>query len=91
MQWCERAARTVLPAIRREAVRVLVSMGKSRKEAARILGVTPAAVSQYLKGKRAKVELTPEEKEEIARMVKEGKESELCELCKRVAKRMEGG
>lgn len=47
--------RYILPAIRRELARILIQEHKlSQKEAARILGLTEAAVSQYRHSKRAK-------------------------------------
>ncbi len=43
----------ILPAVRRELARILVEeRGFSRRAAAKVLGVTPAALSQYLSGKR---------------------------------------
>ncbi|MHA2366372.1 MAG: transcriptional regulator [Candidatus Hodarchaeales archaeon] len=48
----------VLPTIRRELTKTLKSMGKLRqKEIAKILGITEAAVSQYIKGTRGVLEL----------------------------------
>ncbi|MBI2652395.1 hypothetical protein HYX00_02920 [Candidatus Woesearchaeota archaeon] len=47
--------RYILPAIRRELARVFIQEHKlSQKEAAKILGLTEAAVSQYQHSKRAK-------------------------------------
>ena len=47
--------RYILPAIRRELARIFVQEHKlSQKEAAKILGLTEAAVSQYQHFKRAK-------------------------------------
>ena len=43
----------VLPAIRRELAYCLKAQGKSQKDIAVILGVTGAAVSQYMSSKRA--------------------------------------
>lgn len=50
----------LLPVIRKELATVLVKEeGLSQKEAAKLLGVTEAAISQYFKDKRAKeVKLT---------------------------------
>tara|TARA_Y100000310_G_C20124537_1_gene553020 strand:+ start:178 stop:546 length:369 start_codon:yes stop_codon:yes gene_type:complete len=42
----------LIPAIRRELAKILVSKGKSQKEISEILNLTESAVSQYLKGKR---------------------------------------
>lgn len=47
--------RYILPAIRRELARVFIKEHKlSQKEAAKLLGLTEAAVSQYQHSKRAK-------------------------------------
>ena len=47
--------RYILPAIRRELARIFIEEDKfSQKEAASILGLTDAAVSQYQHSKRAK-------------------------------------
>ena len=47
--------RYILPAIRRELARVFIQEHKlSQKEAAKMLGLTEAAVSQYQHSKRAK-------------------------------------
>lgn len=47
--------RYILPAIRREFARIFIQEHKlSQKEAAKILGLTEAAVSQYRHSKRAK-------------------------------------
>jgi predicted transcriptional regulator len=42
----------ILPAIRRELSIALKEQGKSQKEIAQLLGVTEAAVSQYISAKR---------------------------------------
>jgi predicted transcriptional regulator len=51
----------ILPAIRRELTRALKALGKPQKEIAQLLGVTEAAVSQYLSAKRASEVQFPEE------------------------------
>jgi hypothetical protein len=43
----------ILPAIRRELSLALKEQGKSQREIAKLLGVTEAAVSQYISKKRA--------------------------------------
>jgi len=50
----------ILPAIRKELVRVFKTKGKNGKEIAGLLGLTPAAVSQYGKDKRGGAELPQE-------------------------------
>jgi len=44
----------IIPAIRRELAKSMKKLGIKQKKIAEILGVTNAAVSQYLKEKRAK-------------------------------------
>ncbi len=44
----------ILPAIRKELVVALKETGKSQKDIAKLLNITEAAVSQYVKEKRAK-------------------------------------
>ena len=43
----------LIPSIRRELTKILISKGKNQKEVSKILGLTESAVSQYLNGKRA--------------------------------------
>ena len=43
----------VLPALRRELAVCMKEFGKSQKEIAKLVGVTEAAISQYLSSKRA--------------------------------------
>jgi predicted transcriptional regulator len=50
---CEQALWYILPQIRADIARELISRGMSQKEAAQRLGITPSAVSQYLSKKRA--------------------------------------
>ncbi len=56
----------ILPALRRELTVCMKEQGKSQKEIAGLLGVTEAAVSQYLSSKRAMdVEFSKKIKAEI--------------------------
>jgi uncharacterized protein len=50
---CEHAIWYILPQIRADIAKRLVKGGMNQKEAAEKLGVTAAAVSQYLNSKRA--------------------------------------
>jgi predicted transcriptional regulator len=43
----------IIPAIRRELAKAMLRMGLKQKEIAGKLGVTDAAISQYMKSKRA--------------------------------------
>ena len=54
----------ILPAIRKKVALKLVKRGLSQKKVADIMGVTEAAVSQYKKSKRAKVEIFDQNLEE---------------------------
>lgn len=62
----------IIPAIRKELSRILTSeYGMTFEEAGKLLGITKAAVSQYLSNKRAsKFKLTPEMKKEIVKSAK---------------------
>ena len=61
----------IIPAIRRELVKDIIKLGLNQKKIAEILGVTPAAVSQYMNQKRAKeVEFAQETSEEIKKSAK---------------------
>jgi len=72
----------------------LVKTGKKQNEIARMLGVTPAAVTQYVKGKRAKIDLTKEETEKVLKLaeygLKNGKidEDKICGLCDQMRERL---
>lgn len=60
----------VLPAIRREFVKVMVGKGMSQKEVAGKIGLTEAAVSQYVRAKRAgEVKFSQEMLEEMEKSV----------------------
>lgn len=76
----------ILPAIRRELVKEMIVLGLKQNQIASILGVTEAAVSQYVKQKRAKeVVFTSETMEQIkasARAVMQDKERLIYEVQK---------
>ena len=56
----------IIPAVRSELAKVLVSRGLTQEKASQILGVSKAAVSQYMSNKRAsKVKFPKEVTEEI--------------------------
>jgi predicted transcriptional regulator len=87
---CEKVLWFVLPAIRKELVRSLVQEhGYTQRETARLLGLSDAAVSQYLSKKRGRLDI--KEKGFIAevatsseRIVKGGTkvvDQEICRLC----------
>lgn len=85
---CDTMVRRVLPAMRAEMVARLVNLqGLSQSDAARRLGITRAAVSQYLSRKRgdAGFELSPDMNALIDRwaMAVAGREDciTLCDIC----------
>jgi predicted transcriptional regulator len=81
----------LLPALSAELVREMKKLGVKQADIARQMGVTPAAVSQYVKGKRGRsITFTPEIGRRIAKFAKRmaaseiGEEElsrEMCELC----------
>jgi predicted transcriptional regulator len=84
---------TVLPSIRRELTIYLANEKKiPRKKICKILDLTPAALTQYVKGKRGKgIKLTKKQKQRIHSMADslfKGKKSKkkfilkACEVCK---------
>lgn len=67
----------IIPAIRREMTRIMLKRGLRQKDVAEKLGVTDAAVSQYLKSKRASQvrfdsEMIGEIKKSVERVMKGG-------------------
>lgn len=61
----------LIPAIRKEFAVALKKLGKGQKEIALLLGITEAAVSQYIKEKRAtKLKLSSKIKKEIEKSSK---------------------
>lgn len=74
----------IIPSIRRELAKAMSAKGMRQKKIAELLGLTEAAISQYLKKKRAKeVEFLPETMEEIrksADAITKNPESLICEM-----------
>ncbi|HDR53148.1 MAG TPA: XRE family transcriptional regulator [archaeon] len=88
---CEVSARTVLPILRRELAVILKDRGLKTGEIAEILETTPAAVSQYISGKRGKLALSDEEFRQLKKLADKKKlaHSDICNLCRTVTKRLE--
>lgn len=86
---CETIIWYILPGIRKEITKSLIKNGLSQKEAAKKLGVTDAAVSQYLSEKRGGVEIKDKkilrEIKKSAERIIAGDESmmveEMCRTC----------
>jgi len=80
-----------LPVLRKELARCMINtFGLNEKEAANKLKITASAISQYISGKRGKIDICDEEIiEEIEKsakiIIEEGDEyiiKEICRLCK---------
>lgn len=86
---CEDAVWEILPAIRRElAISLVKEHALNQRETARILGLTEAAVSQYVNSKRgSRMEISPEIMAEIKKaaeviILNEARTThELCRIC----------
>ncbi|AWS00252.1 transcriptional regulator [Metallosphaera hakonensis] len=94
---CESAMRDIIPAIKALLVTQLVSNGISQSQAASILGLTPAEISYYLKGKRAdgKYKSVLENDEEFMEMIRhysvrlgETDTVNICPLCSLARKKL---
>ena len=88
---CEYIVWNWLPIIRKGiAVCMINDYGLSQKETAEKLGISPAAVSQYLSGKRGKLNVTDkviskEINKSAEKIIRHGDEiliSETCRICK---------
>ena len=87
---CEIIMWYVLPAIRRDFTKIMMEeYGLNQKEVAAKLGITDAAVSQYLSAKRGKIKISDgkiqSEIRESAKKIVDGTESamikEICRIC----------
>jgi len=89
---CERNRWTIIPAIRREIAKMLVNdFSMSQRDVAKLLDISEAAVSNYLKGKRGRLaklnRKTLMELRKIAREINEKKSSKpleknICRICR---------
>ena len=91
---CEFSARFVIPMVRVALARELHSRGLSVTEIARLLETSPAAVSQYLSGKRGK-EIPQDFIQDVKKLADrltagEDVSEDLCTLCNRVRKKLSG-
>ncbi len=92
---CEIVIWYVLPSVRSELAKELIKLGLSQKEAANRLGISEAAISHYIKGKRGKkIDLDKETRNDVKKLAGEiassGEDSTLvlktCEICIKVRK-----
>ncbi|MGZ4919029.1 MAG: transcriptional regulator [Halobacteriota archaeon] len=87
---CEIIVQYVLPAIRAEMAVRMKNEGISQAQIARILGVTPAAVTQYVKSKRGTAGQDAEVLEVIDNYLDEYKDDpealsvHLCDVCNEI-------
>ncbi|HYA61551.1 MAG TPA: hypothetical protein VED16_05665 [Candidatus Acidoferrum sp.] len=87
---CEIIVQYVLPAIRAEMAIQMQKQGISQINIAKVLGVTPAAVNQYLRSKRGAAEQDNEILKIIDEFIDEYKTNpdalgeHLCEVCNRI-------
>ncbi len=81
----------LLPAIRRDIAKNMIKNGMSQRQVARRLGMTDAAISQYINGKRAyDVKLEPSVKRMISNSAKRimkssdviGEVNSICDFCR---------
>jgi len=66
---CELVSNVVLPSVRAWIVRESVKKGVKQKDVAKGLGLTNAAVSQYLKNKRADIRVSEKELKQIKPLI----------------------
>lgn len=89
---CEIVVWETLPAIRAALAAELVKSGVSQQNVARLLGMAPSAVSQYLTKKRGyKIEFDDEIKDAIVDLstdINEGKDVDIprrfCQICRKL-------
>ena len=87
---CEISARKILPIVRKELTIALREKGLRVGEISKLLETTPAAISQYLSGKRGHFSLVESELIEIKKIANQSKikQADICKLCKVITKRM---
>lgn len=77
-----------LPLIRKEIVKSMIKHhGLNQKEAAAMMGITPAAVSQYLSRKRGRISIINQDiiieiNNSAERIIKQGPKTVTTEICK---------
>lgn len=77
-----------LPTIKKEITKCIIDQfGKNQREAARLMGMTPAAVCQYMSNKRARIKINDKKiRIEInisaERIIENGSSSVVPEICR---------
>jgi uncharacterized protein len=86
---CQKIVWDLVPAIRASLAIELVNKGQSQATSAKLLGIAPSAVSQYISGKRGyRIEFQGETKELIEKLAQDLIDNEvpdfvvrICEIC----------
>jgi len=86
---CQKVVWDLVPAIRASLSIELVNKGQSQANSAKLLGIAPSAVSQYISGKRGyKIEFQGETKELIEKLAQDLIDdnvndfvARICEIC----------
>ncbi len=86
---CQKIVWDLVPAIRASLAIELVKKGQSQAASAKLLGIAPSAVSQYISGKRGyRIEFQGETKELIEKLAQDLIDNEaddfvvrICEIC----------
>lgn len=75
-------AKYTIPLIRKELAKELLSNGLSQKKISELLGISPAAISQYMKSKRADsgIKLTKETMDKIKNSAKKMINNDSCAI-----------
>jgi len=89
---CQTIVWDVLPAIRAAIAVELVQCGVAQNEAARLLGLTTSAVSQYITGKRGyRIEFEDDVRDMIRRLAEDLRDGRvpdpiprICEICRQL-------
>ena len=86
---CQKVVWDLVPAIRASLSIELVNKGQSQANSAKLLGIAPSAVSQYISGKRGyKIEFQGETKDLIEKLAQDLLDNKvddfvvrICEIC----------
>jgi predicted transcriptional regulator len=77
-----------LPSIKKELTKCIIdNFGLTQRETAKLIGVTPAAICQYMKEKRGKIEIKNKKilieiKISSERIVQNGENAVITEICR---------
>jgi len=73
---CETTVKAIVPSIKSNIAKNLKASGEKQKEIAKVLGVTEAAVSMYISGRRGAVKANRVDATELVR------HKEVCKVCR---------